>query len=148
MRRLAIGLALLGLVAAPVPSAAQEECTGGATTPEDTASLLVGEYLAGGQWDLAYEVLHPEAQLRVLRQAFAAARQTEAIVGPLLDVEVFPARIARGWTWGITGVRFTEVSEVPVRVTRGALVATVPTVQIIPFARVGDCWRWLPPRLP
>jgi hypothetical protein len=148
MWRLLIGLALLGLAFRPLPATAQEGCPAEASTPEDTASVLFAEYLANGHWDLAYEVLHPEAQLRVLRQAFAAARQARAVTGPLLDVEVFPARVSPGWVWGITGVRFTGVAEVPVRFVRGVVLGTVPTVEIVPLVRVGDCWRWLPPVLP
>ena len=53
-----------------------------------------------------------------------------------------------GWTWGVTGVRFTGVAEVPVRVSRGVIIGEVPAVEIIPLVKVGDCWRWLPPRLP
>jgi hypothetical protein len=147
MWRMLVALARVGLLAAPRPAAAQDE--GCPDTPEDTASQLVGDYLASGQWDLAYNVLHPEAQLRVPRQVFAAARQANAIGAPVLDVEVFPARMSVGWTWGITGVRFTNVAEVPVRVSRGSfVVGTVPAVEIIPLVRLGDCWRWLPPTLP
>jgi hypothetical protein len=140
-------MALLGALAHPYPAAAQDE-DGCPETPEDTASQLVGEFLAGGQWDLAYNVLHPEAQLRVPRQVFAGARQANAIAAPVLDVEVFPARSAPGWTWGVTGVRFTNVAEVPVRVSRGIVVGAVPAVEIIPLIRLDGCWRWLPPRLP
>jgi hypothetical protein len=45
-------------------------------------------------------------------------------------------------------VRFTDVAEVPVRVSRGAVVGAIPAVEIIPLVRVNDCWRWLPARLP
>jgi hypothetical protein len=134
------------LMGRPLPVAAQDE--GCPDTPEDTASQLVGEYLASGQWDLAYDMLHPEAQLRVPRQVFAAARQANAMAAPILDLEVFPARMSPGWTWGVTGVRFTDVAEVPVRVSRGAVVGAIPAVEIIPLVRVNDCWRWLPARLP
>ncbi|HLH22473.1 MAG TPA: hypothetical protein VK066_08110 [Chloroflexota bacterium] len=146
MWRMLVALALVGLMGRPAAVAAQDE--GCPDTPEDTASELVGEYLAGGQWDLAYDVLHPEAQLRVPRQVFAAARQAQAIAAPILDVEVFPADVHPAWTWGVTGTGFTAVSEVPVRVARGAPLGTVSDVEMIPLVRVGDCWRWLPPRLP
>ena len=146
MWRALIGVALLGLAARPLPAVAQDE--GCPDSPEDTARVLVADYLAGGQWDMAYEVLHPEAQLRVPRQVFAAARQGTAIASPILDVDVFPANVHPGWTWGVTGVRFTGVAEVPVRVARGAGFATVSNVEMIPLVRVGDCWRWLPPSLP
>jgi hypothetical protein len=147
MGRILLGALLsLALLAGPRPAAAQDECPG---EPEDMASVLVAQYLAGGQWDLAYEVLHPEAQVRVPRQVFAGARQAAAMAAPVLDVEVFPARWAPGWTWGVTGVRFTEVAEVPVRVTRGAFLGAMPpTIEVIPLVRFGDCWRWLPPVLP
>ena len=148
MWRLLLGAALLGLALLPPPAAAQEGCPAGdATTPEDTASVLVADFLANGEWDQAYEVLHPEAQLRVPRQVFAAARQARAIVAPLLDVEVFPARVHPSWTWGFTGGGFTQVAEVPVRVSRATPIGAPPTVQIIPLVKVGDCWRWLPPNL-
>jgi hypothetical protein len=146
MWRVLVALALVGLMGRPLPVAAQDE--GCPDTPEDTASQLVGEYLASGQWDLAYDMLHPEAQLRVPRQVFAAARQANAMAAPILDLEVFPARMSPGWTWGVTGVRFTDVAEVPVRVSRGAVVGAIPAVEIIPLVRVNDCWRWLPARLP
>lgn len=146
MWRVLVALALVVLVGRPIPVAAQEE--GCPDTPEDTASQLVGEYLASGQWDLAYDVLHPEAQLRVPRQVFAAARQANAVAAPILDLEVFPARMSLGWTWGVTGVRFADVAEVPVRVSRGIVVGAVPAVEIIPLIRLNDCWRWLPTRLP
>jgi hypothetical protein len=146
MWRMLVALALVGVLAVPRAAAAQDE--GCPDTPEDTASQLVGEYLASGQWDLAYDMLHPEAQLRVPRQVFAAARQANAMAAPILDLEVFPARMSPGWTWGVTGVRFTDVAEVPVRVSRGAVVGAIPAVEIIPLVRVNDCWRWLPARLP
>ena len=146
MWRALISLALLSLAVRPLPAAAQDE--GCPDTAEDTASQLVGEYLAGGQWDLAYNVLHPEAQLRVPRQVFTAARQANAIAAPVLDVEVFPGRRSVTWTWGVTGVGFTNVAEVPIRVSRGIVVGPVPAVEIIPLVLVGDCWRWLPPSLP
>jgi hypothetical protein len=126
--------------------AAQDE--GCPDTPEDTASELIGDFLASGQWDMAYEVLHPEAQLRVPRQVFAAARRAQAWGAPVLDVEVFPANVHPGWTWGVTGARFTAVSEVPVRVARAAPLGSVSAVEMVPLVRVGDCWRWLPPQLP
>ncbi len=148
MWRVLIGLALLGLAVRPLPAAAQDE-EGCPDNPEDTASQLVGEYLASGQWDLAYNVLHPEAQIRVQRQVFAAARQRNAMAAPVLDVEVFPGRGSMGWTWGVTGVRFANVAEIPVRVSRGSMiVGSIPAVEIIPLVLVGDCWRWLPPSLP
>jgi hypothetical protein len=146
MRRLLVGVMLCALLLGPRPAMAQDECPG---DPEDAASLLVAGYLAGGQWDLAYEMLHPEAQLRVPRQVFAGARQGAAMAAPVLDVEVFPGRVSPGWTWGVTGVRFTNVAEVPVRVTRGAFIGAMPpTLEVIPLVRFGDCWRWLPAVLP
>ena len=149
MWRLLLAGALLGLLLQPLRAVAQDECPAGdATTPEDTTSVLVGEFLANGEWDRAYEVLHPEAQLRVPRQVFAVARQTDAIRAPLLDVEVFPARIRPTWTWGVTGGGFTRVAEVPVRVSRATPIGTPPTVQIIPLVQRDGCWRWLPPTLP
>ncbi len=128
---------------------AQDECPAPGDGPEDVASVLVSEYLAGGQWDQAYDVLHPEAQLRVLRPVFASARQANAMAAPVIDVEVFPARMSLGWTWGVTGVRFANVAEVPVRVTRGAFIGAMPPViEIIPLVSFQGCWRWLPPALP
>lgn len=149
MGRALTGMVLCALLLGPRPAAAQEGCPAEASTPEETASVLVAEYLAGGQWDMAYDVLHPEAQLRVPRQVFAGARQAAAIAAPVLDVEVFPARMSVGWTWGVTGVRFANVAEVPVRVIRGAFIgATPPIVEIIPLVSFQGCWRWLPPVLP
>jgi hypothetical protein len=147
MWRALLALALLGLLGRPLPVAAQDD-EGCPDTPEDTASELIGDFLASGQWDQAYEVLHPEAQIRVPRQVFAAARQAQAVSAPVLDIEVFPANVHPGWTWGITGTRFSAVSEVPVRVARGAPMGSVSSVEMVPLVRVGGCWRWLPPRLP
>src|SRR5438067_7840106 len=110
MWRLLIGVVVLALALHPLPAAAQEECAEGATTPEETASVLFGEYLASGQWDLAYQVLHPEAQLRLPFFRFATVRQVGSAFTPLIDVEVFPARVSPGWTWGLTGMRFTNVA--------------------------------------
>ncbi len=149
MWRMLLGIALLGLALRPPLARAQDQCPADdATTPEDTASVLVGDFLANGEWDRAYEVLHPEAQLRVPRQVWAAARQAAAIAAPVADVEVFPARTHPGWTWGITGTSFTDVAEVPVRVTHATPISTPPRVEIIPLVKVGDCWRWLPQQLP
>lgn len=148
MWRLLLGVVFLALVMRPQPVAAQDGCPGDAYTPEDTARVLVGEFLPNGQWDLAYEVLHPEAQFRVPFFAFANARQASAVVRPILDVEVGPARWFPSWTWGMTGVQFTAMAEVPVRVMRGAGFAAVPSVQRIPLVQVGECWRWVPPQLP
>jgi hypothetical protein len=146
MWRLVAILVAVSILAQAHPAVAQDD--GCPDTPEDTASELIGDFLASGQWDQAYEVLHPEAQLRVPRQVFAAARQAQAVGAPILDVEVFPANVHPGWTWGITGGRFTAVSEVPVRVARGAPLGSVSAVEMVPLIRVGGCWRWLPPRLP
>jgi len=148
MWRLLLGVVLLALVARPQVVAADEGCPGDAYTPEDTASALFGQFLVNGQWDLAYEVLHPEAQLRVPMFAFAAARQAGAVMGPILDVEVGPARWYPGWTWGWTGLNFTTMAEVPVRFTRGFGPAAVPSYEVVPLVQVGDCWRWVPPALP
>ncbi len=149
MWRLMLAGVLLALLLSPPPSAAQEGCPADeASSPEDTVSVLVGEFLANGEWDRAYEVLHPEAQLRVPRQVFATARQADAIRAPLLDVEVFPARIRPTWTWGVTGRGFTRVAEVPVRISRATPLGTPPNVQIIPLVQLNACWRWLPPALP
>jgi hypothetical protein len=148
MWRILLALVLVGLWQHPAPVAAQSDCLGEAVSPEDAASVLFAEYLAGGQWELAYEMLHPDAQLRVLRQAFSAARQARSRVGPLLDVEVFPARTAPAWVWGVSGGRFTDVAEVPVRFVHGRGFFVQPTVEIVPLVRVNGCWRWLPPTLP
>ena len=144
MWRLLFSAVFLAAIVWARPAAAQEECAGGAMTPEDTASVLFGEYLASGQWDMAYEVLHPEAQARVAYPVFASVRQAGAAFTPLVDVEVFPARVVPGWTWGLTGLRFTNVAEVPVRFVRGTVVGTLPTVEVVPLVQVGACWRWLP----
>ena len=146
-------LVVLGLLLSPLPTWAQDEdegppCPGRVDTPEETASVLFSEFLANGQWDEAYAVLHPEAQLRVPRQIFSGARQARAITEPVLDVEVFPARIAPARTWGVTGVRFTDVAEVPVRFVRARGFNAVPVLEMVPLVRVGPCWRWLPPVLP
>ena len=144
-----VGLAvLLAIVTWPSAASAQEECLGGAETPEDAASVLFADLLANGQWDHAYEMLHPEAQLRVVRQAFAAARQARAVTGPLLDVEVFPSRSNAGYVWGVTGVRYADVAEVPVRFVRGRGFGVVPTIEMVPLIRFEGCWRWLPPQVP
>jgi hypothetical protein len=150
MWRAFLGILLaIGALGGARPAAAQDECPAVGDTPEDAASTLVAGYLAGGQWDMAYDVLHPEAQLRVPRQVFAGARQGAAMAAPVLDVEVFPARTSVGWTWGVTGVRFTNVAEVPVRVTRGAFLGAMPpVVEVIPLVNFQGCWRWLPPVLP
>jgi hypothetical protein len=145
MWRLAIVGALLAVAVGPGMAAGQEGCPAEASSPEETASILFAEYLAGGAWDSAYEVLHPEAQLRILRPAFAAMHQTRAVVGPLLDVEVFPARVSPGWTWGVTGLRFTNVAEVPVRFVRGVGFGIAPTIEMVPLVLLNGCWRWLPP---
>jgi len=142
MWRLIVVGALLALAMRPLPAAAQDGCPG--DTPEDTASVLFGEYLASGQWDLAYQVLHPEAQIRIPGPIFAGAQQARAAFGPILDVEVFPARTSPGWTWGITGVRFTGVAEVPVRFARARGPGVVPELEVVPLVLVGNCWRWLP----
>jgi hypothetical protein len=146
MWRLLLGAVLLALTLPPHTATAQDECPGGATTPEDTASVLFGDFLANGQWDNAYEVLHPDAQLRMGEAMFAQTRMINAAFTPLLDVEVFPARVMPVFTWSFTGARFTNVAEVPVRFVRGTMVGTVPTVEIVPLVKLGDCWRWLPPR--
>ena len=144
MWRLLLSVSLLATMLWPRPAAAQDECPAAATTPEETVSTLFGEYLANGQWDLAYEVLHPEAQLRLAYPVFASVRQADAAFTPLVDVEVFPARVAPGWTWGLTGLSFTNVAEVPVRFVRGTVAGTLPTIEVVPLVHVGDCWRWLP----
>jgi len=149
MWRVLLGIILLGTTLAPLTARAQDECPAGdATTPEDTASVLIGEFLANGHWDLAYEELHPEAQLRVPRQVFAAARQASAFRAPIVDLEVFPARVSPRWTWGVTGGGFTNVAEVPVRVSRATPLGAPPVVQIVPLVQLGACWRWLPTVLP
>ncbi|HEY7067595.1 MAG TPA: hypothetical protein VII06_39425 [Chloroflexota bacterium] len=145
MWRAILALALLGLFGRPLPVAAQDE--GCPDTPEDTASQLA-DNLANGQWDLAYNVLHPDAQVRVPRQVFAAARQAEAVASPMLDVEVLNANEHPAWTWGVTGAHFSAVAEVPVRVARGTPLGSLSSVRMMSFVRVGDCWRWLPASLP
>jgi len=142
MWRLIVVGALLALAMRPLPAAAQDGCPG--DTPEDTASVLFGEYLASGQWYLPYQPLPPESQTRIPGPIFAGAQQARAAFGPILDVEVFPARMAPGWTWGITGVRFTGVAEVPVRFARARGPGVVPELEVVPLVLVGSCWRWLP----
>jgi hypothetical protein len=146
MWRILLGAVLLALTLPPHTAAAQDECPGGATTPEETASVLFGDYLASGQWDMAYDILHPAAQLRYGSAGFAMSRMVNAAFTPLVDVEVFPARVMPVWTWTFNGARFSGVAEVPVRFVRGTMMGTVPSLEIVPLVKVGDCWRWLPPR--
>ena len=114
-------------------------------TPEDTASVLYGQYLASGQWDLAYEVMHPEAQARLAYPMWASMARTEAAFMPLVDVQVFPAQVSPGWTWGLTGLNFSNVAEVPVQYTQQTAAGPMPMSKMIALVQVGDCWRWLPP---
>jgi len=144
MWRLLVGGIVIAVMLWPRPAAAQEECPVDAATPEETAGVLYGQYLAGGQWDMAYDTLHPEAQIRLAFPVFASMAQTEAVLGPLVDVQVLPAQASPGWTWGLTGLRFTNVAEVPVRYTVGTPAGPVTTAKVVALAQVGNCWRWLP----